>query len=347
MLSSPLALAADRRYRQLPGLPAKMPERPMPSLSIIVPARNEETNLRRLLPSLSSLTYSGPLETIVIDDDSSDDTARVAEELGARVVSLSALPAGWLGKPYACHQGALRASGDWLLFTDADTVHDPSGPALAVSYAESMDLDGLSLLPQQSTGGIGDGVALAVAFAGLFAGTGKNHSHLNGQFVLIRRAIYEESGGFAVVAGQTLEDLALGRHLTDNGYRMQLIRGEHAVQVRMYRNWRSLWRGLTRIAAGSLPWSGRGSLKSIALITTTVAPVFSLASALGQRRHGKWALASWAVVIPGFLPWAQRFGSRRLAFFAPAGALIVQLAALWGMANRVLGRGVRWKGRRV
>ena len=171
-----LAQRAERLHRQLPTLPEQIEPISLPALSIIVPARNEVANLERLLPTLTNLAYPGEYELIVVDDNSTDGTGKIAKELGARVERVNALPSGWRGKPHACHQGAAAATGQWLLFTDADTCHAPDGPARAVALAHQQGWDGLSLFLSQKTSGWLDHLVLAVAFAGLFAG----RRHLNG-----------------------------------------------------------------------------------------------------------------------------------------------------------------------
>ncbi len=347
VLTGPLALYSERRYRALPELPPASPTSELPALSIIIPARNEADNLRRLLPTLASAFYPGPLELIVVDDNSVDETAQVARDLGASVISLPSTPAGWSGKTYACHRGAVEATGEWLLFTDADTLHHPLGPAQAVTYAKREGLDGLSLFIRPVTSGFVDSVTLPVAFAGLFLGLGSDRSVINGQYVLLSRNVYTKSRGFAAVAGEALEDLALGHHLRENGFYVPLLRSDVAASVHMYTGTTDLWQGLVRLGAGSLRWFGARALITALFVTGAMAPILALVAALRQRRKRGWALASWAVVTAGFVPWASRFGAAWTALLAPVGALIVQMAAVWGLIRRIAGQGIPWKGRRV
>jgi chlorobactene glucosyltransferase len=320
---------------------------PLPTLSIIVPARNEEARLKRLLPLLNSIAYPGQWELIVVDDDSSDGTANVARELGARVICLENLPQGWRGKTYACHRGAQTASGDWLLFTDADTLHEAHGPAQVVAYALSRRLDGLSVFLKQITVGVIDRLAIMAAFSGLFAGLRSDSVLLNGQYILLRYDVYKRSGGFATVAGEVLEDLALGHHLSKLGYRVPMLRGENVASVRMYDDNMSLWHGLTRLGAGSLSWLGPGSAITTLFITGAMTPILALVAAIRQGRNRRWAVFTWMAVALGFVPWARRFGSVWLALLAPFGAAMVQIAAVWGLASRLFGRSLVWKGRKV
>ena len=346
-LSLILSWRAERMFRTLPRLSCVPAKAGLPSLSIIIPARNEEVNLGRLLPTLKSVTYPGSCEIIVVDDQSSDRTPAVAAGHGAKVISLDRLPPGWLGKPYACHNGALAACGDWLLFTDADTLHASQGPAQAVSYALQHGLDGLSaFLQQESQIGI-DRLALMVAYAGLFAGQGRNNHLLNGQYILIRRQAYLESGGFSAVRNNPLEDVALGHHLSGLGYRVPAVDGEQLASVCMYNNFNQIISGMSRLGVGALSWTGPGAITTVLLITAVMYPWITLYGVLTNQIDRKWLCASWGAAALSMLPWARRFGSPRSAWLAPVGGLLVQVAACWGIANRILGRGQTWKGRQV
>lgn len=347
LLLPPLAYQADRRYRALPALPMDEPTAVLPSLSIIIPARNEAHNLPHLLPSLQAVCYPGELEIIVVDDNSEDGTAAIAKQYGAKVIQLHSLPPGWLGKPNALCHGAAVANGEWLLFTDADTIHLPFGPAQAVAYAERQKLDGLSLFLAQQFRGLLDSLALTAAFAGMFAAWHPDSPHLNGQFILLRRQAYFESGGFAVARAEPLEDVALGRHLRRSGYRMAMMRGERAAQVRMYQNPRQMWHGLNRLSSQSLRYSGPRVMWTITFITLAMNPLLVLLAALMGVVNFLWLPVTWGAVVLGFLPWSQRHGPLWYAALSPVGAFIVQLAGVSGLLRRLLGRGIYWKGRSV
>ncbi len=347
LLALPLSLWADRQYHRLPPLAAGAPPSHLPPLSIIIPARNEARNLRRLLPSLQAMRYPGPCEMIVVDDGSEDGTGDVAAQAGARVIRLAGPPPGVLGKPHACHEGALAATGEWLLFTDADTVHAADGLATAVAHAQRAGLDGLSLFLRQECRGWLDGLALMTGYAGLFAGFRPDAGWLNGQYILLRRDVYVASGGFAAVWGEPLEDLALGGRLRGLGYRVPLLRGEDAASVRMYESAGQMWHGLTRLGAGSLRWQGAGALGSAMLITALMSPLLTTYGVARGFLGRRWLGPVWVAAGLGMLPWARRFGPGRRAALAPLGALVVQGAAVWGLVNRLLGRGVKWRGRRV
>jgi hypothetical protein len=345
--SLPLSVWAERTYQAMPRLASSAPQGPLPALSIIIPARNEAHNLTRLLPSLQRLHYPGPLELIVVDDGSTDDTGKIAAAHGARVLRIEHLPDGWKGKPHACHQGAQAARGDWLLFTDADTAHLPDSAARAVDYVLQHDLDGLSLFLKQESSAWLDRLALTAAYAGLFAGTRPQDQLLNGQYVLLQRAAYQESGGFQVVRAEALEDVALGNHLRQQGYRVPVLLGEDAATVRMYDNTRQLWNGMNRLGADSLRWGGLRAAWTALFVTALMSPLIALLGVFTGKLDRRWLPATWAAAVIPMIPWAGRFGNALWAVAIPFGALFVQAAALWGILNRLVGRGIRWKGRRV
>ena len=350
-LSLPLGWLADRRYRQMPHLDSRLRETDtqlaFPSVSIIVPARNEAANLQVLLPSLMGLDYPGLMEVIVVDDDSEDDTAVVAQKHGANVLSLNCLPDGWLGKPHACHRGTAVAGGEWLLFTDADTRHVLGSLSCVIEYALNNQLDGLTCHLHHKTHGLLDSLVLMTAFAGLFAGLPRKDTSLNGQYILLRRDVYECSGGFAAVRQEPLEDLALGHHLHNQGFCVPMLRGDDMAEVSMYQSIPQLWRGMTRIGAGSLRWTGLGSLITALFITALMTPLLALKLVLDKRLRRRWLCLSWVTAVAGIWPWKERFGLRWQAWLAPFGALFVQITAVWGLLNRLIGRGFSWKGRTV
>ena len=360
----PLLARAERVYSDLPQLTRQVCTAELPSLSVIVPARNEAHNLRRLLPSLEGQNYRGEMEIIVVDDHSTDGTAGMVEcgvrdsGCSVKLVCAGALPPGWLGKPHASQSGASEARGKWLLFTDADTEHEAFSAASAVTFAEAHGLDGLSIFPRQETRGLLDGVVLMVAFAGLFAGLHRSTSMLNGQYVLVRRDVYEASGGFAAVRSEMMDDLAYGNLLAEQGYKVPIMRGEALASVHMYDTWQQMWHGLTRLGSGSLRYNGSMALITAIFVTGVMMPLWTLFFNRHQLREIPSLKFIWLTAFLGFIPWAKRFnrkqesGSSILntalgAMLAPVAAVMIQGSAVWGLVSRLLGRGVSWKNRRV
>lgn len=335
-----------RRAHRLPIPPHFQIGRSLPSLSIIVPARNEATNLPRLLSSLRRLEYPGPMELWVVDDGSTDGTGEIARLWGAQVIRVEGPPAGWLGKPYALHQGALRAQGEWLLFTDADTCHAPDSAARVVGWALAQALDGVTLFPAFEIRNALEAAVLAVAFAGWFAALPDLQGIINGQYLLIGRSAYEASGGFAAVRGDVLEDLALGRRLQRLGFRIALADGRPLVRARMSRNLAHLYQAMARWSEGALDQPLSRRAMAVLLVAGMAGPMGLLIP--GQRARTRWAFgASWILAAIGLLPWALRMGSPGSALLAPLGAALVAGAGTRGWLARRLGWDLKWKERRV
>jgi chlorobactene glucosyltransferase len=219
-------------------------------------------------------------------------------------------------------------------------------------------LAGLSAFLGQQINDWWDGAGILAAFVGLFAGLSSLSGVMNGQYILLRRDVYEHSGGFAAVRKEPLEDLALGHRLYKLGYSVPILRGETAASVRMYHDFPQMWQGLTRLGAGALRWSGAGSLVT-ALLTTLAAlplwlsPFVWVWGRLGRFAFGDWRLGRHSLVFSllitavGFMPAARRLGSGRWALLGPIGSLLVQTAGTWGLLRSLLGRGIQWKDRLV
>jgi glycosyltransferase involved in cell wall biosynthesis len=240
-----------------------------PTISIIVPARNEEACLARCLDSL--ITQSGvSFEIIVVDDESTDRTREIAESFsGGCVLEAARLRDGWTGKNNALFTGARKARGSWLLFTDADTMHYQG--SLARSLAEKQ-LHGASLLsysPEQEVRSFWEKAFMPVVFAELAATYRPSEvsdpaspaAAANGQYLLISREAYDAVGGHAAVAASLLEDVELARAVKASGRKIYFRYGGDAVRTRMYRSLAQLREGWTKNLALLFP----SSLKLAAL----------------------------------------------------------------------------------
>jgi chlorobactene glucosyltransferase len=233
-----------------------------PSVSVIVPVRNEIDNILHCLDGLTAQTGLAPRSEIIVVDDGSDDGTATAVEhyasLGHRVRLAAAgpLPDGWVGKPHACRRGALLAEGDWLCFIDADVRAAPELIATAVGAAEGHAIDMLSLHPFQELGSFWERLVipagyLMIACAKELAAPGNALSgaaDANGQFMLIRRGAYFSVGGHAAVRAEICEDKALASRVQQAGFHFQVSAAEHLARTRMYRDFNSLWEGLSKNA---------------------------------------------------------------------------------------------------
>jgi chlorobactene glucosyltransferase len=229
-------------------------------VSIIVPARNEERNIRRCVISLLEQDYPN-FELIVVDDSSTDGTATILAELqqshprGNRLQIIAApeLPPDWAGKPHALHTGVLVARGSWFLFTDADTCHTPAALRAALAGAQQSDAALFSLGTAQELPGFWERVLMPIAFMGItmlypyraVANPRIPVAIANGQFLLLRRDAYERVGGYAApeLRLSVVDDRDMAMLIKRTGYRLQLADGRRLVRVRMYRGLRETWRG--------------------------------------------------------------------------------------------------------
>jgi len=275
----------------------------IPEVSIIVPARNEEASLGDCLQSLLAQT-GVRYEIIVVDDGSTDHTRAIAESCGnIRVISPGLLPESWTGKNNAVVAGAAIAKGDWLLFTDADTVHLPGSLERALAEAKEHGVDMLSYSPEQMVGSFAEKTVMPVIFAELAveyppAKVSDENSGIvaaNGQYLLVRRVAYELAGGHAVVAGEILEDVALAKAFRRAGLRVYFRYGGDVVRTRMYRSWSQLREGWTKNLALLFPQSRGRALLLAAwwLCAWLTLPLLVLAVALFLRvRRANFSLGT-------------------------------------------------------
>ena len=232
-----------------------------PEVSIIVPARNEEVCLGDCLQSLV-LQDGVSYEIIVVDDHSTDRTRAIAESFpGVRVISPGVLRPGWTGKNNALIAGVKEARGEWLLFTDADTVHVVGSLARAVAEAREQRADMLSYSPEQLAVTFWEMATLPVVFAELarryppskVSDPDSPVAAANGQYILIRRAAYDAVGGHAAIADSLLEDVALARAVKGSGRKIRFRYAADVVRTRMYRNFAQLREGWTKNLALLFP----------------------------------------------------------------------------------------------
>ena len=228
-------------------------------LSVIIPARNESAQIGTVLASVLGSTYT-PLEIVVVDDRSTDDTARKVAELAAgdarlRLVPGQALPRGWYGKPWACQQGADHATGDVLVFIDADTKHHPELMARAVSMLQETKADLLTVAPRQLVVSFWERVIMPQVWVMLgirYHPSSVNKARkpwgviANGQFMMFPRASYAALGGHAAVRSEVVEDLAMGQRVVAQGRKLWFAIAYDLMETRMYQNLRQVVEGWSK-----------------------------------------------------------------------------------------------------
>jgi len=308
------------------------------AVSLIIPARNEEQNLPRLLASLGN-QHTRLHELIVIDDGSVDRTAVIARSHGARVITSESLPEGWRGKTWACHQGARAASGNLLIFMDADTWFETGGLDRALAHYRG---GAFSIGPYHEVKKSHEDYSL---FFNLAMSIGTLPQGLFGQFFMIRRDEYERVGGHASVRGRVLENFRLAAACRQEGIAVRSIIGRGMISFRMYADgMASLVEGWTKGFASGANHTPRNSLLMVvAWMSALLIP--PLAGSLSGDWH-LWgpvcALAALQVVWIG-----RMLGSFRAASLILYPLPLAFFFALFTRSAMMSGKKVRWKGRDI
>lgn len=336
----------------------------LPMVSVLVPARNEERNIENCVSSLLAQDYPAR-EIIVLDDDSSDRTALIVEAMAARTPGLALikgkpLPPGWIGKNYACYQLAEAAQGEWLLFTDADTVHSPHSISSSLRAAVADGIDFLSLIPRIVCVSFWEKVLLPVIPFGLLGfwplGFMNSIPHPRaamaiGPFMLVRREAYRKAGGYEAIRDNIVDDIALAREIKKTGGRVAIMDGTDLVSVRFYHNFWEIWNGLSKSIFGALDYSlTTAALYIIAGWSLFIYPYLLVFQSLALREFQ--FLTFWvpslqiALALIMHYKVARRF---KLSMLSPVFHVLTITLTLLMIINSVrcslIGRGVAWKGR--
>lgn len=225
----------------------------VPRASVLVPARDEQATIEACV---RSALREPVVEVVVYDDGSTDETAAIVERLAdedrrVRLVAGVPLPAGWVGKPHACHRLAAEAVGDVFLFVDADTTLLPGAVASLAAVPEPV----VTSFPRQLVGSMGEGLVVSLLHLtylswlplALVAKTSDPRVlAANGQVLWAERRAYERVGGFAAVRDAIVDDMALCRRAKEQGVRVAFVPGGRIAQCRMYRSAREAWRGFAK-----------------------------------------------------------------------------------------------------
>ena len=360
---------------------------PAPLISICVPARDEEQNIRRCVESLLAQTYPN-FEIIVLDDRSTDSTLKILGELRSddfrrrrlgttevvttwesrlKILHGSDLPAGWAGKPHALTQASAAARGDWLCFVDADTFAAPEAVASCYVKALETKADLFTIMTFQELGSFWEKVLMPLVLTALSVGFSprkvndpkRRDAVANGQFILIRHAVYDAVGGHERIKDQIVEDKALSEQVKWNGYRLIIADGYEMARTRMYTSLPEMWEGWTkniylglRDTPSMLLLGAFGA--TLALIAALFLPVWPLLGFLWLL-NGGGALAlgviAKSLIVWGALLWARAnvcggLGiSRWYSLTVPLGAGLfaaIMLTSAWKVLS---GQGVTWRGR--
>lgn len=248
-----------------------------PTITAIVPARDEAAVIASCIESLAQQPEIA--EILVVDDHSADQTAEIVRGLIAkiphlRLIEAGDLPSGWVGKNNAVWTGARQAKSEWLLFTDADAVLLEGAAAKALEIARTSESVLVSFSPEQILVRWYEKALIPFVYCrlaskfsfGEVSDPKKNAAAANGQFLMIRRDIYESVDGHAGVAGDVLEDVALAHRVKDAGNRIWFGAGTGIVRVRMYRSFNAMWQGWRKnlfLLVGGYPSAALRELEAV------------------------------------------------------------------------------------
>ena len=330
------------------------PER-WPGVSLIVPARNEEQTLG---PAIRSRLDDGypTLEVVLVDDRSTDGTGAVVDGIAAadprvRALHVTSLPPGWLGKLHAMSEGLRLATGEWLLFSDADVHLAPGTLERAVRYAEANRLDHLSILPQlRPATWLVDTALASFARTGLILGRvwliSDPRSRVGGSvgaFGLVRRSALERSPGIEFLKLEVADDLALGQMLKASGARSAVVNGRGLVLMHWYRTLAELARGTEKGAAlfdfrlwPAVCWTGTLTALELGPFLTALLSPFPAA---------RWLGLLGASLLIGSTLWMCRFACARAlpAFLSPLGVIVNTVLLLRAAVLAKVRGGLVWR----
>jgi hopene-associated glycosyltransferase HpnB len=351
-----LLVARGGFWRMRADVPSGRLRMPAPSVTAVVPARNEADVVTRSIGSLAAQQYPGEFNLVLVDDDSRDGTAVLALQAAPelRVVTARPLPAGWTGKMWAVAEGVRTVESDYVLLTDADIVHPPDHLAMLVARAQEGGYDLVSYMVRLQCRTLAE-QALIPAFVFFFfllyppawiRDSRVRTAGAAGGCILIKRAALERIGGMARIAGELIDDCALARAVKGSGGRVWLGLSDRAASIRQYGTFGEIGLMISRTAYNQLGYSPlvlAGTLVGLA-VTYLAPPLLTLVAPRGAA-SGLGGLA-WLLMTAAYLP-AVRYA--KLPWFwaplLPAIALFYVGATLHSAFAQWRGRGGMWKGR--
>ena len=351
-----LVLARGGFWRMRPDIPGFALRAPVPSVTAVVPARNEAKVVATAVGSLAAQQYSGEFRIILVDDSSDDGTAAIALAAAPELhlVTARSLPSGWTGKMWAVAEGVRSASGDYLLLTDADIVHPPDHLAGLVARAEHGGYDVVSFMVRLHCRSFAE-QALIPAFVFFFfllypPSWTRDPRHRTagaaGGCILIRRTALERIGGIERIRGELIDDCALARAVKQSGGRIWLGLSPTAASIRQYHTFGEIGRMISRTAFTQLGYSTLVLVATIAglALVYLAPPLLTLAAPRGAA-SGMGATA-WLLMTISYWPSVRYFN--RPWYWAPllpAIALFYLAATLHSAIQHWRGKGGLWKGR--
>jgi hopene-associated glycosyltransferase HpnB len=347
-----LFFAHGRFWLSAPELPPAVPE-DCPDLDVVVPARDEADTIGPVIGSLLAQDYRGRFRVILVDDNSTDDTAALAgTAANLTVITLQSKPAEWSGKLWALSEGVAASRAPVLLFTDADIVHDPRHLSSLVAKLLQSRADMVSEMVRLNCTSLAER-ALVPAFIYFFQmlypfsrvnDPASSVAAAAGGTVLIRREALQRIGGIETIKNSLIDDVALAKSVKKSGA-IFLGHSGLAASIRPYANFADIWQMIARTAFTQLRYSP--ALLALTLLGLTVVWLVPAAAILFMRG---WPLAcglvAFGLSMISYMPTLARYGRNRLwALALPPIALFYMAATVGSAVNYWRGQGARWKSR--
>ncbi len=341
-----------RRLHQVPPVP----DAEAPPVSVVIAARDEERGIEHALASVLAQRYA-PLEVVVVDDRSTDATGAILDRMAAadprlRVVHVTELPAGWLGKNHALQVGAAEAAGDYVLFTDADVVMEPDTLARAIGLMRAEGIDHVAAAPRVELPSLALRVFVvlfslffAIAFRPWKLRDPRSRAHIGiGAFNLVRTRAYRAAGGHLPIRMRPDDDLKLGKLMKKHGFRQDFVVATESLRVEWYRTFGELVRGLMKNGFAGMDYR----LSWVVGTTAAHLLVFVLPWVAVWLTGGAAQLLFGAAVLLAFVMYAGAARAQGVSplygVFFPV-ATLVFLYIVWRAAVvTIAGDGIDWRG---
>jgi len=331
-----------------------------PRVTIIVPARNEEEHIRETLTRLLALDYSN-YEIIAVNDRSTERTGQIMDEVqcgaGARatrlkVIHISKLPSGWLGKTHAMWSATQQATGDWLLFTDADVLFKPDSVRRAVAYAEAEKADHVVLFPRMIMKRPGERMMIAF-FQALFVfghrpwkvadPDARDHMGV-GAFNMVRRSVYDAVGTYKALRMEVLDDMKLGKVVKNAGYAQRNVFGEDLISIHWAKGAFGIVNNLTKNFFAVLSfqwWRTVASLVGLGFL--------NLGPFLGAWLAHGWVRALYGIALGSIFLIYCGMSARSAVppyyfLLHPISTSLFMYTLLWSMFVTIRNDGIVWRG---
>ncbi len=349
------ALAGNRSIKFLKNIsPHNVKE--LPSVSIIIPARNEEEKIKPALVSIIKLDYPAK-EIIVINDRSTDKTGKIIEDIKRQfpeitVFHLTGIPGGWLGKNYALQYGAENSKGELLLFTDADVVMEPSSLKKAVTYMRQEKLNHLTITPHVVMPGtfMNMFVAAFSVYLSFFTRPWRVKNERSkfsiaiGAFNLIERKSYHKINGHTDIKNRPDDDIKLGQIIKKNGLKQDVLFGKDYLKIEWYSSVKSIIDGLSKNMFAGLNYSVSNVLMfSVFIFFFSIFPVIALFVSKGAALAFNISLIFILIVVHFEI---QRVSNARWWYFIsfPLGSAFFIYIICRSMVLTLRNKGIKWRG---